>query len=339
MIKNIHPRDLIRSFEFVREPVDILTQKIECSSSSKIILNGGRGTGKSTVLYNLQDRKIGTYSNTIYTFFESIGTISNYTFNDSFFVHYYELCFSLKLLEYVKKYYSYTYENHFSEYEVLLDEIADKTDEFINNSLYENVKISKLLSTGEISKSIIKKIRLHISPLELSLAIDRFDWINGRSKTAQLILSEYFKEFDKVILSCDDMSYLNSNSKLRNDLYDDGYGVITADYGLDKDIIKHIIKKRIKRHNKSIDNNYNSFDENLIADEVYENLINKSKGNISTMLDATRGVVYMCECNKGYSSKEYSSNDINRLFNNEIYKQIKNNEQLRKMSRAPKFHL
>ena len=65
MIKHINPQQLIKTEQFIREPVDTLSRELTESSSKKIILDGGRGSGKSVVLENIQDKGLGTRNQTI----------------------------------------------------------------------------------------------------------------------------------------------------------------------------------------------------------------------------------------------------------------------------------
>ncbi len=66
-ILKINAKELVNSTSFVREPVEKEVRGILSSSSKRIILTGGNGVGKSTVLCSLEQS--GHYSNekTIYT--------------------------------------------------------------------------------------------------------------------------------------------------------------------------------------------------------------------------------------------------------------------------------
>lgn len=56
MIKYIKTQELINSEQFVREPVDDLSKEIIKSSSKKVIINGGRGIGKTVILSSIENR-------------------------------------------------------------------------------------------------------------------------------------------------------------------------------------------------------------------------------------------------------------------------------------------
>lgn len=325
-MKTIRAQELIKSDQFIREPVDSLCKEIINNSSKKIILTGGRGIGKSTVLYNMENKGLDTENQTICAHFESCTALSNKPnelFNERFFIHYYELNFCFKLLSYVRKYYYLNYEN-FKDIELLLKEISKDTTNCINNISYNGSKLKRHLNMGEISLEILERIKLYLDINSLSLAIDRFDWTNDKSEYVQNLLSKYFELFDKVILTTDDLT-LNKNDK--KEIENNGYSFIPVMYGKKLRIIKKIIKKRIKLCN------YKFFDENAITNEIYKNLINKSNGNISLMLDTVSEVAEICEW------EEKISEDLSYQFDTEINNQLDKVKKLKKMDIPPKFYL
>ena len=205
----IKPQETIKTEQFIREPVDLLNKKIVADNSNKIILKGGRGSGKSLVLFNLQDKGLGTSEQTILMPFESIITLTtspNEYLDEKFLNHYYELIFSWKLLSYIKTNYSLTYESKFKDIELLLQRLSTKTDDFIHNIYFEKKQLENYLSPKDISSEIIKRMKQYLDIKTLNLAIDRFDWINGSSAYTQHIISNYFDMFDKTIITTDDLS-------------------------------------------------------------------------------------------------------------------------------------
>ena len=77
MIKYIKPHEIIKMEQFIREPADLLSKEIVENSSKKIILNGGRGTGKSVILHNTQDKWLGTENQIMLMQFDPITLFSN----------------------------------------------------------------------------------------------------------------------------------------------------------------------------------------------------------------------------------------------------------------------
>ena len=185
MFYRINTKDLLNSTEFVNEPVDKICSDINNSSSKKIILSGGRGTGKSIVLQNVENIGINKENQTIYTIFDSVISFRQIPQEELFFNHYYELVFSLKLLNYIKKYYVLLYEKHFNKSKLFLEDIANDTDEYIRKIHYEDIELKRYLTTKEISSLIVKELKGCLKCDNLQLAIDRFDWINGNSSLAQ----------------------------------------------------------------------------------------------------------------------------------------------------------
>lgn len=332
MIRWIRPQEIIKTEQFVREPVDSLSKKIITTSSQKIIVNGGRGSGKSLVLLNTQDKGLGTKNQTILMPFESIVSLStkpNELFTEKFLNHYYELVFSWKLLAYIKNNYILTYESNFKDIETLLQNISRNTDDYINNIYYEKKELERYLSPKEISSEIIKRLKKCLDINTLNLAIDRFDWINGSSTYTQQILSTYFDMFDKTIITTDDLS-LTEQGKQR-EFEDKGYSFITTEYGKNIDVIKQIIQKRIKLFNSS---SQKSFNENIITTKIYNNLVEKASGNISVILDTLGEVADLLEW------QDNRVENIENEFASEIDNQLDKIKQLKKIDATPpKLHL
>ena len=88
MSNTIYTERFIQTNEFVEKPVNEFCNKIKNNSSKKIILSGGRGTGKSLILYNNQNININSKEQCIFTRFDSVGQFPS-TFNELFLSHYY----------------------------------------------------------------------------------------------------------------------------------------------------------------------------------------------------------------------------------------------------------
>lgn len=335
MIKHINPHEIIKTEQFVREPVDTLSNDIIENSSKKIILNGGRGSGKSVILYNIEDKGLGTKNQTIFTRFDSCINFSinpSGLFDERFFNHYYELVFSWKLLSYIKRNYILTYDSNFKDIETLLEGISKNTDYFIKNIYYDKEELPRYLTPTEISNEIIERFKKCLGVETLTLAIDRFDWTNGSSTYTQQIISKYFDLFDKTIITADDSS-LDSKDR-RTELENNGYSFVTATYGKNVDVIKQIIRKRIKLYNETIENSRRFFDESIMTDEIYKNLVSKSNGNISLILDTFGEVTDLLDWYGGHIE------DLKYQFDIETDKQIGKIKQLRRIDATPpKIHL
>ncbi len=335
MIRYMRPQEIIQTEQFIREPVDSLNQKINENSSKKIIVNGGRGSGKSLILLNNQNKGLGTENQTILMNFDSIISLStspNELFSEAFFNHYYELLFSLKLLSYIKSNYALTYESHFSDIGVMLHSISKNTSDFINNIYYEKKTLQKYLLPGEISAKIIERFKKCLGINTLTLAIDRFDWMNGSSAYTQHIISKYFDMFDKIIITVDDLALDEQDKK--SELEKQGYSFITANYGKNVDVVKQIIKKRIAYFNEITNNSQKSFHENILTDKIYNNLVRKANGNITIILDTLREIAYLLDWKNG------SVEDLEDEFDNELNIQLNKLKQIRKIDATPpKFHL
>lgn len=330
MFQYINSKEILNTSEYVREPVDDVCKKIENSFSKKIILCGGRGTGKSIVLSNNEKRSVGRENQSILTNFD-LAIINRLTsdevFNKDFFEHYYEISISNKLLNYIKQCYKFTYETHFNDLEKIVNNFLKDIDNYINKVYYEKVSLSKYLKTGELSYVIYEKLKKCLDITSLSFSIDRFDWINGNSEMSQIILSKYFDMFDKVIISSDDDELQNESN--RKKLIEKGYSFIDVDYGKNDLIIKEIIKRRIEQYNKFKNT---CFQLNLITDEMYKFLINKTNGNINLMLDSVSDLIDIWYFKEGVL-------DLQQQLSNSTEEQIQSSIKLKKMCRPPKLYL
>ena len=314
-MKNIISNDLIKQNEFVREIVDDECDRLYDIESSRIILNGGRGTGKSTLLERNTERELGRLNNqTILMKFEAAGFIKepNEIFNEDFFNHYYELLFAKKLVLYIKVNYPLLFKAKFLEINNEISNYLNLTDDYINNVLYKDIKLNKVFKINEIVPIIIERIKKELNVNYLNLAIDRFDWINNESIISQKILENYFKHFYKTILSVDDET-INVNNLTPN------YHVMSINYCYNIAAVKEIIIRRID----------SEFPIEMLTDNVCDYLIKQTRGNISLMLNILNEWVLDYK----WDPKNYS------LDLSVVNQEIAHNEAVRKIGSLPKFHL
>ncbi|MBE6160293.1 MAG: hypothetical protein E7157_04530 [Lactobacillales bacterium] len=328
MIKDVGAKDLLLSKEYVKKPVDNICKLIKESDSKKIILSGGRGTGKSVVLCNLENQ-----NDFIYMKFDPIQMFKlDDVFDEKFFNHYYEMIFMKKILLYIKQNYKILYDQYFKEFEDLYSDIVNYTTKYINNSRYETVSIDKYLSSTEISGEILQKLKKYVGINSFDLAIDRFDWTNGADELSQIILSKYFELFDKVVVTSDDES-LDKNSKRK--LKEKGYSFVNIDYGKKISFVKEIVLKRIEFYNENINRDHGEkyFPLSMMEKSIYENLLKKANGNISLIIDC------LYETIETYNFKGSNFNPEHD-FDIEMDIQIERVKTLRKMdAHKPKLYI
>ena len=266
-------KDITKESTFVREPVDDVTNEILESPSQKFILIGKRGTGRSTILYNLENRGLGTREQTIKMNFDSSITFSknpNEFYTEEVFLEYYELMICFQILFFLNRNYPLIYDKYFKETYQKLEGISSIFFSQINDGVYLSSDFLKsTLKNSDLSKQLLLKIKELLRIEKLNMAIDRFDWINGVSKTSQLILKEYFNLFNKVIIISDDR-HLNSSMKAQ-DLDRKEYVIKRIDYSEKIEVVKMILKI----NNPGLEE---------FKDDFYEELINICKGNLKVML-------------------------------------------------------
>ena len=230
----------IDSREFVREPVDEVVNDILESDKNRIIITGRKGSGKSTVLYSLQKRGLGSRVKTIYNSLDSRVALSkepNEEFTNQILNCYYESQFISNLLKFIELNYPLMYQEYFENDKY----ISSITSDF--NKMIKNIKNEPdyLLKIRDVATSVINKFRECSKLAKLNLALDGFDRVNGSSEYVQKLYEEYFNMFDKVILSSEDP--LIDSERLINS----GYDIKNINYGTDKRVLREIIKRRLEK--------------------------------------------------------------------------------------------
>lgn len=321
---NINSDKLVNSSEFVREPIDSVFKEINNELSSRIIINGGRGIGKSVLLSSIENRTISTESPYISARFDAIGlgVENDEYFDDNFFTHYYEVLLCNKLLNYIRNNYG-VYRKQFLDYENKVRVLLNNTYDYINEVYYGKCKLNRYLSSGELSLEILDKIKEVLGLDKVNLIIDNFDKINNSSEIAQQNISGYFDNFNKVILAVSDENINEDN------LINKGYSFISLDYSKDLEVIKEIIRRRVVFYTKN-KTRYVSLDVDLFTNRVCEKLISETNGDLRIMLEV---VWKLCD----YYQYEYF--DFNKYLNRIINEQIDSYNHMKKKVIKPKLYL
>lgn len=251
---------------FLREPVEKLFKQLR-EQDGKIILSGMAGCGKTTVLKYSSEQSVSSHNPIIYyNFSQKLRLFPNKKniINNDFFNIYFDTYISLELLNYIKKYYPFTFDNSYKDLE---DEIKN-TYNSINAYIVDAFTGQKqtYLENNNFIVDVINKIKKDLSINSLSLAIDNFDYDSKYSNILQKSISDFFNHFTSIILGCGDKS-LKENQN-RNNLQNNGFSFFDIDYGKNVDYIKYIIGK--------IQLN--------ISDETYAKICEMAKGNIKRII-------------------------------------------------------
>ena len=322
----VRTKDLIKSEQFIREPVEKIGNEVLENTSKRIILNSGKGSGKTTILTYLEDRCLSSENPFILTRFDSIITLAKCPtelYDAKMFEHYYELVFAFKLLSYIERNYNRIYEDNFSDMNKFLEDIKKATMHYINNRSFEIGDLGRYLSKFEMTGEIVKTLRSNANIETLNLMIDRFDHTNGSSGYVQNLLSDYFDLFDKVLVTTDDKAL--DDETLKNK----GYDFINKNYGTDRNIVKQIMKARINDFNLVACNDDICFKESFISDKIYDNLIEKTDGNILLMLDSLRASINLFKWHDGDTDK------MEEFFNKAIDENLDYAKKLEKVNANP----
>ena len=315
-MKDIHASKLIYQDEFLREVTDKECEKLNKLNKGTIIINGGRGTGKSVLLNENTNRELGKPINqTILMNFDSIGFSHHETFDNNFFEHYYEILFAKKLLNYLKLNYPMLFQKEFLKENDKINSCILEVDNYINEIYFSDVNINKYYKSNELVNDIIQKMIKDLKVSYLNLALDRFDWINNSNELVQKLLSKYFNNFNKTFITVDDETIVPKK------LEKNGYQFMNISYNYDIDVIKEIFNRRLKTIETK-------FKIELIPDGILDFLVIKTKGNIKLMLEILK------EWITDYDWDQKSDIDLSA-----INQEIAHNEAVRKLGGLPKFHL
>lgn len=307
-MKYLRPHEIIHSKEFLREPVQDTYKEIEKLEVSKIILRG-EGTGKSTLLNYMQEKKANTEQPFMLLNFsgDNLPSDTKNYFSKEFFEHYWEIHFTRKILWYIKKYHELTYHSEFSQYGDAIQNCCQEIDALLNSILHtDSYCLPKLYTSKEISGEVLDKFKklMHIESIELGS--NRFDSINNSDELAQKILYSYFDLFDKTIIEVNDESLLEEWYKtyFREDSELITFVPYTIEYSQYLEIIYNIIEKRINEYNSSLhekskNNNqfYKPFPLDWLDDDTLKLLKNKTNGNIRIILDIVNELTLLYNLN------------------------------------------
>ncbi len=138
--------------------------------------------------------------------------------------------------------------------------------------------------------------------------------------------------FDKTVITADDLTLEDKNRQI--ELENKGYSFIIVMYGKNVNVVRQIIRKRLQLHNEITNNSKKFFGDNLMTDEIYRNLVSKSNGNVSLMLNTLGEIIDL------FDWKDGGVQNLEDEFNTEINTQLSKIKQLRKIDATPpKLHL
>ena len=320
-MKIVRPSELIYDESFIREVVDDVCDEIKRAPQDKIVLTGGRGIGKSTILYNLENREISHKNPFIYTHFDSVVSFSRVpdnVFSDEFHRHYYEIIFSLKSLNYLKRKYPFIYDTYFKGADSIVRTSYQELRSFGRRRHGRNLIY---FNTGILVKDILDKLREVLKLETVNLAIDRFDWTNGRSIYTEKLLSDYFPMFDKTVITSDDTTFFEREE----DIEAQGFKIIKPTYSQDLDFMRFLI-------NNNCDDDVIKAILGTISDEDLKYLITSCNGNIDAMLTIINELESKWHFYNG-------SLEVSKELHGETEKELGRIRQVNSISVPPKFYL
>lgn len=296
MLKYIETRCLIHTDEFIKPSIN--ETAFTNSHARNFILFGERCSGKSTFLYDIQYRSLGTENPIVFTRFDSDNTAKDCSIE--FIAHYYELEMASKILNFICYNYKETYSKYFSKERERITKLMREANRYLNFHQNGDVFLDQLYSSGALVSEYVKRLRKYAPISTLGLIVDRFDWINGSSLSTQKSLSTYFNIFDKSIITTDDQTLIQ-NKEEKEKLTQKGYQFVEVNLGKDQEFITKVIKARIDNFNAD-PNNEVKFPTEILTDDLIKGLTCYAQGNINIILKALNEI-YAMILNGSYSLK------------------------------------
>lgn len=304
----------MKNDNYVDYQMNKIVKDIDGNSSKKLIVTGGKKSGKSESLryyaknFNNSNRCI------IYVDYKEF----NYknALSEKEYQLYYELVFVKKMLDSIKNYNNNLHSN-FKVFESYITNELNKFREFLMTRYYASDDIQ--FERG----SLVKKM-LDIFSIEgitnISLVIDHFDFVGESSERYQKFMEYYFDLFNKVIVTTNE----DMNDEKIKHLKDKEFDIYKVDNGHDINYVKPILQAYLAsiEHDVVYDvgyivrlhNIYNLFKYNAF----YEELIDKCNGNIDMMMQVIRYYITGDNLDSAIESTVRLQNEIDQL----TYKRI-----------------
>ena len=262
----IRAKDIVSTSKLVEEPLIELNKRIDLVKNNIVLVTGGRGVGKSTLLLNREITNKLKGVTSIYTKFK-FENVDRYI-KDEHKEHYYELEMTNRLLWHIKS------EGKESKISNLIDKERSYYMKELTthvNDIFGQKEITKrgLLKKGDFVEELVHEIRKNEGSNSLELMIERFDSIEESSPYAQKYLKNYFDYFDKNILVIDDS------------LYNGNYDMIKIEYTKDIYIVSNILSRYVSESN--IENKLGWFD--FFNNQRVKELISLCDGDLKILLE------------------------------------------------------
>ena len=263
----INAKDIVCSSKLVEEPLIEINKNIDLITNNIVLVTGGRGVGKTTLLLNREISNKLKGITSIYTKFKQ-ENVDGYIKEDDM-EHYYELEMTQRLLNHIKR------EGKESKISLLIDRersyyIKELTS-YVNDPMNKNTITKRgLLKKGDFTEELVHEIRKNEGCNSLELLIERFDNTEEVSPYAQNYIKNYFDYFDKNILVVNDPNY--------NKVYD----AVELNYTKDIYIVNTILTRYISESN--LNNKLGWFD--FFSNQTVGELIKISHGDLKMILEA-----------------------------------------------------
>lgn len=324
---------IINTERFNLEACEKVQEELNNPINNKIIVTGERYSGKTTTLESYAKTTINNKNQAIYI------EANKYNYEpyltDRELKYKYELLISCNLINHIKYNYPKQYEKKYKNIELdLLKEL--KRFSMYKKSIFDKEQKINLNYTKEkILTPLIGNIKNDLNIDKLTIILDQFDWVGNSSARYQKMMNKYLELFDKHIITTDDIS-VREDKQRKKELTQKGYEITTINYGLDHKIVKDIITKDLNywQKNKRVLNNKLNINfqdiKNIISNETYNLLIDRSNGDINSIFEAIKPYYE-------YNYMNFTDIDNNILKFQEDY--LIQKEEIERKLKVKKLHL
>lgn len=258
------------------------------STNKSIMLAGSEGVGKSYIL----NRALEENHNKIFLVNGTVNYDESITLIDSNLSELYHISLIIsKILQYIKVHYPKEYMTKFVLYENYLDGIFRRIKSIYITGIYNNAKNvveSSIYENPEIlMENFLQVLTSNIELSQIFLIVDEFDKGNGASTIYQKLIYNKLRNYMTIIMTISDKEVINDADKLNE--YSGENNIITLDYTKDLEIVSSILDEEIMKYEMRFGNPKLIFKSRiLLGDEIIWLMIQKTKGNLFSMLTAIR---------------------------------------------------
>lgn len=268
----------------VEKKMEDIAAIIENTKSNKIIIAGDRKGGKTEVLKYYASKYNDNNKVVLYLDYKDFLYVS--ALNEKMYNSYYEVILVKMMLDSLKNINSKLCSD-FAMFEHYVKMLLDRFRGYLITRIEPNNDIT--FEKG----SLIEKMNVvfKISGINsVNVLIDHFDGVGECSERFQTLMKDFFKYFDRMIVTTDEKMSDDKVERLKND----NYSIVNVCNGRNIAVVRKVINVHLSEWNERIMCNYDWFIRlqnvnKMLADDLFvKDLISKCDGNLDIMMHSVR---------------------------------------------------